>query len=414
MNLFTSFLLAICALFPGVDIHENSPATGAFQTFELLLIEPLDLQQSGPVYDAAFYGDDIMFLKSGEEGIFLTSMLRPDPASSRPLFNDEEISCSPAAITFSEDFSVAFYTSPVVGSDQAWQEKIFEMSLEEGMGSKPILLSFTSDPSRNLHPAISTDGKLMVFSSDRHPGMGGLDLFVTRKTEDGWSIPLNPGELINTSGHEWYPFLDQMNNLWFSSSGHSGYGGFDIYICPYKDGEWGAPKNLGEAINGPHNELGFSIHSGKQAALFSRSRPSESKGSAIMITLNEDALNAAGMDDASAREISLVLLGIADPEVQKNVAPEQDTIHSTDPVEFRVQIISSLYENSFPTVLIGGRSYNTYEYHYLGSYRITVGKFNTLKEASEFRKQCLESGFQQAFVAAFRGDKRETDPSVFK
>ncbi len=81
---------------------------------------------------------------------------------------------------------------------------------------------------------------------------------------------------------------------------------------------------------------------------------------------------------------------------------------------FRVQIISSLYENSFPSVLIDGKSYKTYEYFYLGSYRITVGEFGTLEEANAFRIQCLNSGFKQAFVAAFKGDERETDPSVFK
>jgi len=83
-------------------------------------------------------------------------------------------------------------------------------------------------------------------------------------------------------------------------------------------------------------------------------------------------------------------------------------------VVFRVQIISSLYENSFPTVFVDGKSYSTYEYFYLGSYRITVGKFDSLKDANAFRLRCLDSGFKQAFVAAFRGDKRETDPSIYK
>ena len=85
-----------------------------------------------------------------------------------------------------------------------------------------------------------------------------------------------------------------------------------------------------------------------------------------------------------------------------------------DRIIFRVQIISTLYENSVPTVLIEGKSYKTYEYYYLGSYRITVGEFESLKEASAFRIKCLDSGFIQAFVAAFRNGKRVTDPSVFQ
>ena len=81
---------------------------------------------------------------------------------------------------------------------------------------------------------------------------------------------------------------------------------------------------------------------------------------------------------------------------------------------FRVQIISSLYENSFPIVFIEGKRYNTYEYYYMGSFRITVGEFKSLEEANAFRIQCLNSGFKQAFVAAFRDGERVTDPSVFK
>jgi len=257
---------------------------------------------------------------------------------------------------------------------------------------------------------------------------------------------VNLGESINTNGHEWFPFLDKMNNLWFSSTGHSGYGGFDVFVCPYKEQEWGLPQNLGKVINGPQNELGFSVHPQKQVALFSRTWTSEPKGMAIMLTLNEEALDAAGIDEVSARDIALVMQGMADPaspasplpqteteveaetepktetetQVEPEMQPEPETESESivnadpNPVVFRVQIISSLYENSFPKVFVDGKSYSTYEYFYMGSYRITVGKFDSLQDANAFRLRCLDSGFKQAFVAAFRGDKRETDPSVYK
>ena len=444
MNLFTSYLLAICSLFLGTDPGERGSGTDVVQPGEWLLFETLDLQQTGPCYDVAFFQDDIVFLKSGEEAIYLVPMDIPDPTYSRPLFKNRDISCSPAALSFSDDYSTGFYTRPVVGNEQVYTEKIFEMSIEDDKLSEQSQVSFSSDLSRNLHPAVSSDGSLMVFSSDRLPTSGGLDLFITRLTADGWSKPLSLGESINTSGHEWFPFLDKMNNLWFSSTGHSGYGGFDIYFCPYKGQGWGLPQNLGEAINGPQNELGFSVHPRKQVALYSRAWPSESKGMSIMLTLNEEALDAAGFDEAAARDIALVMQGMADaasqtltrPQTETITNPESETIPEPEinveasnqridepepitntnpnPVVFRVQIISSLYENSFPTVFIEGKSYATFEYFYLGSYRITVGKFDSLKEATAFRLKCLDSGFKQAFVAAFRGDKRETDPSVFK
>jgi len=436
MNLITSSLLALCSLFLGVNPGLHGSGADTSQPGELLLFETLDLKQTGTCYDVAFYQDGIIFLKSGEESLFLALLDSPDETFSRPLFTNEEFSCSPAALSFSGDHSRAYYTKPVQGDDQAYREQIFEMSIADSQVSGLSELTFAGGPSRNLHPAVSSDGTLMIFSSDRLPTSGGLDLFVTRLTADGWSKPVNLGESINSSGHEWFPFLDKKNNLWFSSTGHSGYGGFDIFICPYTGTEWGSPQNLGEVINGPQNELGFSVHPLKQVALFSRTWPSESRGMSIMLSLNEDALDAAGIEEASDRDIAIIMQGMADtssqgpprpqaepekvaepePTMEPETKTEAEPITNSNqgPVVFRVQIISSLYENSFPSVLIEGKSYATYEYYYMGSYRITVGKFDSLNEAKAFRLQCLNSGFKQAFVAAFRGDQRETDPSVFK
>jgi hypothetical protein len=441
MNLLSSYLLAFYALSLGFDPGYQSPPTDLAQPGEWLLFETLDLQLRGPCYDVAFFQDDIIFLKSGEESLYLAPMLRPDPSFSRPLFANRDLSCSPAALSFSSDYDRGYYTRPVLGSEQVYMEKIFEMSITEDRVSGIRQLPFSEDPSRNLHPTISSDGSIMVFSSDRLPTNGGLDLYVTRWTTEGWTLPVNMGESINSSGHEWFPFLDRMNNLWFSSTGHSGYGGFDIYICPFNGAEWGLPRNLGASINGPQNELGFSVHAQKQVALFSRTWPSEKRGLATMITLNEEALDDAGIDEAAARDIIMIIQGMADPASQSITAVQNETentgesetiievetesdpvyeeevpvaANSQDQVIFRIQIISSLYENSFPTVLIDGQSYKTYEYNYMGSYRITVGEFTKLEDANAFRLRCLDSGFKQAFVAAFRGGERVTDPSVFK
>jgi hypothetical protein len=70
--------------------------------------------------------------------------------------------------------------------------------------------------------------------------------------------------------------------------------------------------------------------------------------------------------------------------------------------------------NSRPEVSIEGKPHSTFEYYYKGAYRITVGDFVDLNEANAFRTKCKNSGFTQAWVAAFRGNKRETDPSVFR
>ena len=414
MSVITSFLVAICSLLLTAYPRFQRSEPDIIQPGEWLLFDTLDLQLTGPCYDVAFYQDGIIFLKPGEETTYLIQIDQPDPVNSRPLFTNKEFSCSPAAFSFPGNYNRGYYSRKIVQDEKHYVEKIYEMSIDNGEVSDIRQISFDSDSSRHLHPAVSSDNSLMVFSSDRLPTSGGLDLFVTQKTTTGWSEPLNLGESINSSGHEWFPFLDRLNNLWFSSTGHSGYGGYDIFICPYNGKEWGLPQNLGRSINSPQNELGISVHPLKQVALFSRVMRSGSGGMAIMVTLNEDA---SPRDD-----ISLFMQRMADPAVQSvssiqpepEIKSEPEIKPDTNRVVFRVQIISSLYESSFPTVLIAGKSYSTFEYYYMGSYRITVGEFDTAQDANAFRLQCKGSGFTQAFVAAFRGNKRELDPSVFK
>jgi hypothetical protein len=255
----------------------------------------------------------------------------------------------------------------------------------------------------------------MVFASDRLPTSGGLDLFMIRLSSTGWSTPVNLGSAINSNGHERYPFLDKENNLWFSSTGHSGYGSYDIYVCPFDGLAWEQAQNLGPSINSSMDEMGFSIHPGGQVALFSRR--SLTKGMAIRL-LNKEAADYS---------IAMILQNQADPPADpasiaqppsepepKAKLSDQEAVTNPQNLVFRVQILSSAKSNSTPSVLIEGSTHSTFEYFYKGAYRVCVGEFETVQAANDFRLQCRRAGYNQAFVAAFRGDKRETDPSVFK
>jgi len=431
MSAVISSLLTICSLLLVAQPDSQEYSDGTQQPGAWIQLDTLDLQLTGPCYDVAFYQNNIIFLNPGTETTFLTEMDHPDLNESHPLFSNKEFSCSPAAFSFNASYNGGYYSRSIWIEENLFEEKIFEMSIEGDNVSDIRQLPFTADSFRYLHPTIASDGSMMVFSSDRLPTSGGLDLFVTRKTGSGWSQPINLGESINSSGHEWFPFLDSHNNLLFSSTSHSGYGGYDIYICPFNGKEWGLPRNLGKSINSPQDELGFSIHPGNRMALFSRVPSSGTSGLAIRAKLNEAAIEESGILEGAARDISRILQQIAEPAPQQvsagrsqnaeEIRPRVNTAETRPRVNiepgkviFRVQIISSLYENSFPIVFIEGMRYNTYEYYYMGSYRITVGEFESLEEANAFRIQCLNSGFKMAFVAAFRDGERVTDPSVFK
>jgi tetratricopeptide (TPR) repeat protein len=109
------------------------------------------------------------------------------------------------------------------------------------------------------HAFISEDGNQLVFASDRPGGFGGLDLYLSHKTNGDWGPAVNLGPEINTEFNEDRPFL--INNgktLFFSSQGHENIGGYDIFRSDLQsNGLWSNPKNLGYPFNTPDDDIFF-------------------------------------------------------------------------------------------------------------------------------------------------------------
>jgi tetratricopeptide (TPR) repeat protein len=109
------------------------------------------------------------------------------------------------------------------------------------------------------HAFLSEDGNQIVFASDRPGGFGGLDLYLSRKTNGDWGPAVNLGPEINTEFNEDRPFL--INNgktLFFSSQGHENIGGYDLFRSDLQtNGLWSNPKNLGYPLNTPDDDIFF-------------------------------------------------------------------------------------------------------------------------------------------------------------
>lgn len=452
---------------------------------ELLRMDTVRLKIHGPSNDVAFYMNGIVFLSNskyhqkmipdhvtfGQDQTYFVPLEYISLESSRPLFENDPFPYPPGGMSFTRDYSKVYFTRSIEISGRRTVEKIYEMSISNSRGSTHNQLPFCSDPSRYMHPAISNDGSFMVFASDRMPSNGGLDLFMVRKLNNGWSNPVNLGKAINTSGHEWYPFLDHNNNLYFSSSGHMGYGGYDIYLCRFNGSGWDIPMNMTGFINTDKDEFAFSIHPNKKLAVFSTSFGYDpSHAQVYTISLNPDSVSLSGIEDARNSDMALLFCDMAESgytptliaareketgetgfsfesiqaeeEAEEPVREEEPVAEETeteeraaeepellteeeepetealepdpDQVIFRIQILSSMKPDSRPSITIGGKKYDTFEYLYQGAYRITVGAFTNLQDAIEFKDKCREAGFNQAFVAAFRNNQRELDPSVFR
>lgn len=121
-------------------------------------------------------------------------------------------------------------------------------------------------------PSIASDGLTLYFASDRPGGYGGIDLYYTVKdTKTGqWSAPINLGPTINTKGDEKTPFIhSDSETLYFSSTGHFGFGGYDIFYARKNEkGEWEEPENIGSPINGTTDDTGFFVSSDTKTGYF--------------------------------------------------------------------------------------------------------------------------------------------------
>lgn len=108
------------------------------------------------------------------------------------------------------------------------------------------------------HPAFSADNTKMYFVSDMPGGYGGTDIYVVEYNNGQWGTPVNMGKEINTEGNEMFPFASEDESLYFSSDGHEGLGGLDVFVAELKDGiAYRGVQNIGAPINSDKDDFGF-------------------------------------------------------------------------------------------------------------------------------------------------------------
>ena len=120
-------------------------------------------------------------------------------------------------------------------------------------------------------PSLSYDGRTLYFVSDRRDGQGGTDIWASTLKDGLWTKPRNLGPAVNTAGDESSPFIHFDNRtLYFASTGHVGLGGSDLFLCRRQDdGAWGAPENLGYPINTAGDESNLIVSADGATAYFS-------------------------------------------------------------------------------------------------------------------------------------------------
>lgn len=147
--------------------------------------------------------------------------------------------------------------------------------------SDPVNLgSIVNSRAWDSQPSISSDGNTLYFVSTRPGGFGKADMWKTTKDKNGdWSAPLNLGATVNTPEDEQSPYIHPDNTtLYFSSKGLTGMGGFDIFMTKkISAGSWSTPVNLGYPLNTSADDNSFFVTADGMHAYFASSRQ-ESKG----------------------------------------------------------------------------------------------------------------------------------------
>jgi outer membrane protein OmpA-like peptidoglycan-associated protein len=152
--------------------------------------------------------------------------------------------------------------------------KIYKAILVNDKWSNVTELPFDSDNYSTAHPALSPDGKTLYFASDMPGTLGQSDLFKVTINEDGsFGTPQNLGNTINTEGKETFPFVNDENEIYFASDGHPGLGGLDVFMSKINaDRTFSEVQNVGADVNSPKDDFAYLIDTKSRRGFFSSNR----------------------------------------------------------------------------------------------------------------------------------------------
>jgi len=182
---------------------------------------------------------------------------------------------------FSKDGTVVYFTRNNYTRDNYQEDengvnllKLYRSKKVEGEWTEAEELPFNSNEYSVAHPALSPDELTLYFASDM-PGSEGLsDLFKVEIQGDGsFGPPISLGDIINTEGRETFPFIASNGDLYFSSDGHQGLGGLDVFVSEQrKDGTYGEGYNIGEPVNSSVDDFTFIINPTSGLGYFASNR----------------------------------------------------------------------------------------------------------------------------------------------
>lgn len=220
--------------------------------------------------------------------------------------------------TFNKDFTQIIFTrnnfnegEKGTSEDNEMKLKLYSAENVNGAWGEATELPFNDDEVSTAHPSLSKDGKFLYFASDREGGFGGMDIWVSEYKNGNWSDPKNLGKDVNSKGVEVFPFVDERGNLYFSSDGWGGEGGLDMFFVEIKNGvNPNKPVSLGEPFNSPNDDFGIITDGNRKTGYFSSDRK---RG-------EDDDIYRFTREAGSAYDCREMTVSIFDPETKEPIA----------------------------------------------------------------------------------------------
>ncbi len=314
------------------------------------------LATQGQSFGVQYYDNKVVYSSAGEDSKNLDKNGHPflnlycsDLADGNVVENTSKVFSqnliSPyhvGAIAFSPDNKYMYYTkSVIVGNTDRLKIFVVEFDGTDWINDREI--SINSDKYDCAHPAISPDGKYIYFVSNRSDGYGGKDIYYAeRKGPNSFGEVKNAGSTINTYADEVYPVISKDNKLYFSSNGHDGFGGLDIFVADYVDGKWQNVRNMMKPFNSNRDDFCYVIDPNDPDRGFLSSNKYQEGFADVIFTvtkISDEEKNKPADEMPPVIGMDALILPI--PEITEPEIPQEEV----KPKLFRTTVVST-YDNA--------------------------------------------------------------------
>lgn len=211
-------------------------------------------------------------------------------------------------VAFSRDKRTMFFTRSQIKGDRLIESEIFMSTWDGSDWGAPQRLEGVNGDWIATHPAPGElfGNPVLFFASDMDGGRGGKDIYyATHRGGNTYGTPVNLGPVINTPGDEVTPFyLD--GKLFFSSDGHAGMGGLDVFESSWDGTRWSEPANMGPGINSPFDDMYLRLDEGERSGFIVSNRPYERKRSSRAPSCCDDIFRIQ-VEDVKVNYLATVL-----------------------------------------------------------------------------------------------------------